>query len=91
MKIYQTNAALGYNQLAYLIKLDKTTNGYNYLCIGTNNVNDDSYEAGKVVEDLEDYLIQESNFQLNNSPLYGTYLFNYFISRYITGDIKYII
>ena len=60
MKIYQTNAALGYRQLAFLIRLDKSANGHNYLCIGTQNINDNEmYQIGKTVEDLEESQIDD--------------------------------
>ena len=64
MIVYQTNAALGYNQLAFLIRLDKSANGYNYLCIGTQNIHDNEYEVGEVVEDLEDYYLEDTGFRI---------------------------
>jgi hypothetical protein len=68
MKVYQTNAALGYRQLAFLIRLDKSANGYNYLCIGTQNIYDnDMYVVGKVVEDLEDYYLEDTTFKIEDS------------------------
>jgi hypothetical protein len=83
MKIFQTNAALGYRQLAFLIRLDKSENGYNYLCIGTQNINDsDMYQVGKVVEDLEDFYLEETSFKLTDSELNGNYLFDYWVSHY---------
>ena len=45
MQIYETTAALGYAQKAYLIKLNQTKNGYDYLCIGGENLHEeDDYE-----------------------------------------------
>jgi hypothetical protein len=70
MKVYQTNAALGYNQLAFLIRLDKSTNGYN----------NKMYEVGKVVEDLKDYYLEDTTYKVEDSPLNGTYLFEFFKS-----------
>ena len=84
MKTFQTNAGLGYQQFAFLIRLDKTDNGYNYLCIGTKNVHTDTdteYWTGAVVE-LEDIYIEDSTFQVSDSELNGTYLFNYWINNY---------
>ena len=81
MKVYQTNAALGYNQLAFLIRLDKSTNGYNYLCIGTQTNGhyfNKMYEVGKVVEDLKDYYLEDTTYKVEDSPLNGTYLFEFF-------------
>jgi hypothetical protein len=82
MKIYETNAALGYAQLAYLVQLDKTENGHNYLVIGGKNISStDNYEIGSVVEDLEDYYIEESEYELKESPLYGSFLFDFFLKN----------
>ena len=80
MKIYQTNATLGYRQLAFLIRLEKSKTGYDYLCIGLQNVNKDSYQIGGIVKDLEDYYLEDTNYKISDSPLYGSYLFDYFIS-----------
>lgn len=80
MKIYQTNAGLGYNELAYLIRLCKTQNGYNYLCIGIKNVDDNPmYVIGETVNNLNDFYLEETTYKLTDSPLYGTYLFNYWL------------
>jgi hypothetical protein len=84
MKIYETNAALGYNQLAYLIRLDKSKFGYNYLCIATKNVHDDdNYYPGKVIEDLEYFSnLEISDYDIKESPLYNDFLFDYFLNNY---------
>lgn len=71
MKVYQTNAGLGYNQLAFLTRLEKSKNGYNYLCVGLKNVNTDScYKIGEIVKDLEDYYVEDSDYKISESPLY---------------------
>jgi len=83
MEIFQTNTALGYRQLAFLIRLDKNVNGYNYICIGTQNIgNDDIYQIGEIVEDLEDFYLEDTTFKITDSELNGTYLFDYLISHY---------
>ena len=83
MKIFQTNAALGYRQLAFLIRLAKSENGYNYLCIGTQNISDNEmYQIGKIVEDLNDFYLENTTFRLKDSELNGTYLFDYWVSHY---------
>lgn len=82
MKIYQTDAALGYKQFAFLIKLDKSKRGHNYLCIGTQNCGaDEGYEIGEIVEDLEDIYISNTDFRLEDSPLIGSYLFEYWLKN----------
>ncbi len=82
MKIYQSDGGLGYNQLAFLIRLEETKNGYNYLCVDTQNIepeDDTSYVIGEIVEDLENIYVKESTYKVEESPLYGTFLFNYFL------------
>ena len=81
MIIYETNSALGYNQLAFLIRLDQTKEGHDYLVIGKQNIpsHDDYYVIGEKVEDLEDYLVKESEFKIEDSPLYNEFLFKAFI------------
>ena len=72
MKIYETNSGLGYNQLAYLIRLDKTENGYNYLCIGGYNLKPyDIYTVGEITELYDTDGIAESTFKIQSSPLYN--------------------
>ncbi len=89
MKIYVTDAGLGHQQFAWLIRVNKSENGYNYLCIDTQNISEDSteYTPGGVVKDLEDiYVVENDNTYgltdkdiLKHSPLHGSFLFNYFI------------
>jgi hypothetical protein len=86
MQIYQTNAGLGYQKYAVLVRLDKSTKGYNYLCIDTfgfHPIDDDEYQYGLVVNDLEDYYVDECiDYDISRSPLYGTFLFDFFIKNY---------
>jgi len=80
MKVYQTNSGLGYNQLAYLIKINETSNEHNYLTIGERNLPIDcSYKVGELAADLEEIDIEESNYRLEQSPLFGGFLFKHFI------------
>jgi hypothetical protein len=82
MKIYETNASLGYNQLVYIIPINETKNGYDYLVIGLHNIRDEEYELGGIIEDLESFYLEESNFKIEESPLYGTFLFDFFLKNY---------
>jgi uncharacterized protein YaiL (DUF2058 family) len=77
MKVYQTNASLGYNQLAYLIRLDSE----NYLCIDTENVSDGTYEIGEKVSQLDDFYLEETNYKIEQSPIYNSFLFQEFIKK----------
>ena len=84
INIYKTDAALGYGQAAYLIRLDKSNLGYNYLCIGTKGERtEEEYEVGKVILDLADYYVTEcysSEFSEHDSPLHKTFLFQFFLN-----------
>lgn len=83
MKIYQTNAALGYKQLAYIIELNQTKNGHDYLVIGVHNIADlDCYEIGTIIEDLEDIYLEETKYKIEDSPLHGSFLFDFFLKNY---------
>ena len=83
MEIFQTNAMLGYRQFAFIVRLDKSKNGHNYLCIGTQHigVDDEIYIIGEVVEDLENIYLENTTFKLEDSPLFGSYLFDYWIRK----------
>lgn len=83
MQTYETTAALGYAQKAYLIRLNQTKNGYDYLCIGGENLYEqDNYEIGKVVKDLECFYVEESTFKTEDSQLHGSFLFDFFLKNY---------
>ena len=90
MIIYETTAALGYNQKAYLIRLDESENGYNYLCIdGSNLADTDLYIIGEEVEDLEDFYVEETNwYRIEQSPLWGSFLFDAFLKQYSINKVN---
>ena len=76
MKIYETNSGLGYRELAYLLKVED-----GYLCIGHSNIKDGEcgYRIGFITPDVE--CLEETNFELKDSPLYDTYLFQKLIKN----------
>lgn len=83
VKVYVTNAGLGYNQYAYLIRLDKSKNGYNYLVIERKNMSGvDRYQLGEVEEDLEDFYVEEVEYNMEDSELHNTFLFEEFLINY---------
>lgn len=78
IKIYQTNSGLGYNQLAFLLKIKDNQ----YLVIDTVGINNgySSYVIGSTVDfDYEQEIEVCENYKLEKSPLYGTFLFNHFL------------
>lgn len=74
MQVYETNSGLGYNQYAYVIKVEE-----GLFVVGS--LNNNLYVVGDFITDIEDIILYESIFTLEDSPLYGTYLFEYFIAR----------
>jgi len=85
--IYKTNAALGYGQYTYLIRLDKSKNGYNYLCVDKFTVGDNCYEIGKIVEDLEDYYVEKTNINITEIEFCNTDLFKNEYLNIINVDV----
>jgi len=78
MKLFQTNAALGYGELAYLLQIDEIR----YLVIDTDLYDDVyDYKLGSVVEFKQDeqYYLECTSYSLEESPLYGSFLFMEFL------------
>jgi hypothetical protein len=84
IQVYCTNAALGHQQYAYLVRLDPSDNGYDYLCVKTLNIPsyDETYVLGEVVKDLEDFYVEEIDWDIKKSPLINNFLFQYFLNDY---------
>lgn len=82
-KVYVTNGGLGYRQYAYLIRLDKSKLGHNYLTIERSNIcGVDRYQLGEVEEDLEDIYVEEVEYDMTKSDLHGSFLFEEFLITY---------
>jgi hypothetical protein len=80
--VYITDGGLGYSEYAYLIRLNETENGYNYLVIDRYVKRGDYYQIGSVV-DLEDIYVEKSeNYDLEKSELWGSFLFHFFLKNY---------
>ena len=74
MTVFETTSALGYLQVAYLVKVE----GNKYLVIESSN--NDTYYEGTLVE-LDDHEVEVSNRKLEQSPLNGFHLFDVFIEQ----------
>ena len=77
MQVYSTNSGLGYRQIAYLIKVE---NGF--LVTDTLGCyNTDSYIIGNHIkdEDSKDTYLEDTDYDINCSPLSGTFLFDHYI------------
>jgi hypothetical protein len=89
MKLYETNAGLGYGQVAYLIRVGKSKSSnigptYDYMCIAVEGIDpsdNDMYELGTTIESLESFYVQPSDFKIEDSPLYNP-LFSMFLENY---------
>ena len=80
--VYITDGGLGYQEDAYLIRLDETENGYNYLVIDRHVKRGDYYQIGSIV-DLEDIYVEKvENYDLKKSELWGSFLFHFFLKNY---------
>lgn len=74
MKTYETTYMLGYGQFSYFVKTDT-----GLLVIWSNN---SVYEVGQHIEVTDDIILDESHFNIEDSPLYYTFLFQYFMKTY---------
>ncbi|MCL5796133.1 MAG: hypothetical protein M1579_01365 [Gammaproteobacteria bacterium] len=77
-RIYETDAALGYQEKAYLLFLEKDK----YLVLDVVSSCDHSYKIGDTV-DLERYTVEKSSYDIRKSDLYGTFLFDYFLNHFL--------
>ena len=77
LKLYKTNSALGYNQYAYLLESidgDLVVDTIGYPC-------DDTYTIGEFIHDIDSYdlYLEETCYKIEDSPLWNTFLFQFFI------------
>lgn len=76
MELFQTNAALGYGEYAYLLKVSETQ----FLVIDNNlDCSYENYRIGSIeIFNIEDQLVylEETDYELLTSPLNGTFLFD---------------
>lgn len=79
MKVYISTAGCGYNQCAYLIRIKKSKNGYDYLCLSSDE--DLVHKEGEIVEDLEDIYIEESRKKIEEFDIFKTFLFQQFYNH----------
>lgn len=79
MRIFETNAGLGYGQLAYLVRMQKSENGHNYLCVGKNFQGESEFEVGEIVKDLESFYVQVSDWDIKNSDYSENFFFKFWV------------
>lgn len=88
MQVFETNAGLGYEEYAYFIHIKDNQ----YLCIGLSRFVKGSffgigYEVGEP-KNLEGYEICPSDYKIEESPLYGTFLFSEFLKNLSKKHLK---
>lgn len=79
-KIYRSNAALSYRNYAILIRCENST----YLVIdteGDRSFIDSPYKIGCLVQ-LDNYEVEETTYDISQSPINDNYLFNYFLNTH---------
>ena len=91
MKVYKTTHNLKQNQYAYLIKLDKIKHKHDYLCIDTNVKSNSLYKIGEVVNNIPDDELEAVDYDIKESPIYNTFLFQYFIDKYSNRNVRDIL
>ena len=91
MKVYKTTYNLKNNQEAYLIKLDRFIYGHDYLCVDTNVKKGNEYKVGEVVDNIPSTELESSEYDIKNSPIYNTFLFQYFISKLSNRNVREIL
>lgn len=89
-KVFKTNSGLWYNQYVYFIIIEENVTNQilknlqisRCLVIDTLNLDEEDYLIYKIgkLELFEKYEIEESNYDIKNSPLYNTFLFQHFLS-----------
>ncbi len=90
MTVYKTRYKLDYGQGAYLIRLDKSEHGYDYLCIDTYNDYDD-YKIGEVVKDIPNNEVEPSTYDIKKCPIYNTFLFQHFLEKKPNRNVRDIL
>lgn len=79
MRIYETTAGLGYGQLAYLVRMKKSENGHDYLCVGKNFQGESEFNIGKIVKDLGPFYVEISDWKIEESEHNGNFFFKYWV------------
>lgn len=81
MQIFESNSSLGYDELAYFINIKDNI----YLCIGLSRGVKESFfgatfQIGETTQ-LDDHEINPSDYNIEDSPIYDTFLFKEFLKH----------
>lgn len=77
MEFFKTNASLGHNQYAILLRISQSE----YLVIDRINISSDYYPLGEleIFETSEHFYLEPIQYDINKSPLNDKFLFKSFI------------
>lgn len=76
MKIYKLVLITYPCKNVYLVRLDKNKNGYNYLCVDKKDSDNDEYNIGDVLYNLDDYYVKETDINILEIQSIFSILFN---------------
>lgn len=84
IKFYKSTAGCGYRQYAIVTPIKKTKNGYDCLCVWTNEKSSfvQTHTEGEIIEDLEDIYLEDIEININDYPISKTFLFKFFIENF---------
>jgi hypothetical protein len=83
MRIYKSTAGCGHGQYAYVIRVAKNGDTWDYLCIWTNEFSDiPVHEEGAIIAGLEDTYVEKTTLSIEDFPIAKTFLFKYFMENY---------
>lgn len=83
MKIFKSDAGCGYQEYAYVTPIRKSKNGYDYLCLWTNERSTHpTHVEGQIVEDLEAHYLEEVEVDVNTLEISKTFLFQFFVENH---------
>lgn len=77
-RIYETGAALGHEEKAYLLWIEDNK----YLVLDVKASSCHSYHVGWTCH-LDAYEVENSSYDIRKSDLYGTFLFDYFLNHFL--------
>jgi len=92
IRLIETNSALGYMEVAYLIQINEKE----MLCVYSNEegyVGDHSWVVGEVYDmfeyesDYDEVINDKKEMVLKDSPLYGDFLFDFFLKHLIKNKL----
>lgn len=83
MKIFKSTAGCGYQEYAYVTPIRKSPNGYDYLCLWSNEKSDSPiHKEGEIVYDLAEFYLEEADVDINTFAITKSFLFQFFLENH---------